>query len=125
MLEILATLREDPEVSKVLFIKNCLKAVLYCNTFTFKDGGKIGVTVAKRRPLSTFLNVNATTCSITQSAAVCIDLNGVTRDSINNLQCKQSKMIWNESPLTTGVERSKGKCTFEIPFAGLRQDFRG
>ncbi|GFY31550.1 hypothetical protein TNCV_4693941 [Trichonephila clavipes] len=63
MLERTATIREDIEVSKVLFIKNCLEAVLYCNKFTFKDGGKVG-----KRPLSMFLNVNV---SITQSAAVC------------------------------------------------------
>ncbi|GFY46967.1 hypothetical protein TNIN_77391 [Trichonephila inaurata madagascariensis] len=43
MLERGATIREDPKVSEVLFINNCLKAVLYCNEFTFKDGGKVGV----------------------------------------------------------------------------------
>ncbi|GFT19481.1 hypothetical protein TNCV_2533831 [Trichonephila clavipes] len=67
MLERTATIREDPEVSEVLFVKNCLKAVLYCNKCTFKDGGNIGVTLAKRRHISPFLNVNAATCSITQS----------------------------------------------------------
>ncbi|GFV56425.1 hypothetical protein TNCV_1709751 [Trichonephila clavipes] len=86
ILERTATVRDDTEISEVLFIKNCLKAVLNCNMFTFKDGGEVGVTVAKR-PLFTFFNVNAATCSITQSPAVCLDLNGVTRDSINDLQC--------------------------------------
>ncbi|GFU85232.1 uncharacterized protein TNCV_2385391 [Trichonephila clavipes] len=111
MLERTATIRENPEVSEVLFIKNCLKAMLYCDKFTFKEGGKVGVTVAKRRPLSTFLNVNTATYSITQSAAVCIDLNGVNRDSINDLQCKKPKMIWNQIPLRQERPGQGHECT--------------